>query len=74
MPKKESFETKIKQLEEIVSTLEAGDLTLEQSIDLYEKGCRIRAQLDKILEEGEKRIRMLNEENEEVPLDAEEEQ
>ena len=66
MPKKESFETKIKQLEDIVSTLEAGDLTLEQSIDLYEKGCKIRTQLDKILEDGEKRIRMLNENNEEV--------
>lgn len=71
MPKKDSFEEKLAQLEELVLSLERGDLTLQKSIEAYEKGCKLRLQLEKILSDGEYRIRILNEQGEEEPFHEE---
>ncbi len=35
---KKTFETSLKQLEEIVREIESGDLTLEQAVKKYEMG------------------------------------
>ncbi|MBR1724308.1 MAG: exodeoxyribonuclease VII small subunit [Ruminococcus sp.] len=37
----ENFEKSVKRLEEIVSKLEAGDLTLAESIQLYKEGSEL---------------------------------
>ena len=37
-PKPENFETCLDQLEKTVKELEAGDLQLEKSLELFEKG------------------------------------
>lgn len=39
-----SFEQALKELEGIVSRLETGDAALQEAIDLYERGDRLRAQ------------------------------
>ena len=40
--KKQTFETAIKQLEDIVEKLEAGDVDLENSVSLYEQGMQLK--------------------------------
>ncbi len=39
---KMNFETALAELEKIVSQLESGDVELEQSITLYERGAKLR--------------------------------
>ncbi len=41
-----SFEVALARLEKIVHRLEAGDATLEESIDLYTEGQRLKAYCD----------------------------
>jgi len=55
------FEAAIAELEIIVKKLEEGDLTLEQSLDLYERGVRLSRYCHGRLEEAERRIELLGE-------------
>ncbi len=56
---KKTFETALKQLEEIVREMESGDLTLEQAVKKYETGiAQTRFCLD-ILEKTEEKITQL---------------
>jgi exodeoxyribonuclease VII small subunit len=54
-----SFEAGLDQLEKVVKELESGDLPLEKSIELFEKGMALSEQCRKQLEEAETRIEML---------------
>ena len=54
-----AFEAALKQLEEIVQKLEKGELTLEESLRLYEDGVRLSRLCHGKLEEAEGRIEML---------------
>jgi exodeoxyribonuclease VII small subunit len=58
------FEGAIAELETIVKRLEEGDLPLEQSLALYERGVRLSRFCHARLEEAERRIEILNERNE----------
>jgi exodeoxyribonuclease VII small subunit len=58
-PKPESFETCLDQLEKTVKELEAGDLQLERSLELFEKGMALSESCRKQLEEAETRIELL---------------
>ena len=51
-----SFETALKQLEEIVSKLERGDVPLEESIAIYERGEALKQRCDTLLREAEERV------------------
>lgn len=51
-----SFEAAMKELEGVVSRLEQGDATLEESIALYERGAKLRAHCDARLKDAEERI------------------
>jgi exodeoxyribonuclease VII small subunit len=53
------FEAAIAELETIVKKLEDGDLTLEQSLDLYERGVRLSRYCHGRLEEAERRVELL---------------
>jgi exodeoxyribonuclease VII small subunit len=53
------FETSLDELEKVVKELEAGDLPLERSIELFEKGMRLSETCRKQLEEAETRVEML---------------
>ncbi len=53
------FEACLDELEKVVKELEAGDLPLERSIELFEKGMRLSDTCRKQLEEAETRVEML---------------
>ena len=55
------FEAAIAELETIVKKLEEGDLALEQSLELYERGVRLSRYCHARLEEAERRIEVLGE-------------
>lgn len=54
-----SFETSLEELERIVKELEKGDLPLEQSLTLFERGMRLSAECKRQLEEAESRVEIL---------------
>ncbi|MGN1297174.1 MAG: exodeoxyribonuclease VII small subunit [Clostridia bacterium] len=54
-----SFEEKIEDLERIVTELENGDLSLDDSVSKFEQGIKISKECNKILEEAEKKITIL---------------
>jgi exodeoxyribonuclease VII small subunit len=51
-----SFEAALKRLEEIVRKLESGDATLDQSIELYGEGDRLKQQCEARLQAAQARI------------------
>ena len=55
------FEGAIGELEVIVKKLEEGDLPLEQSLALYERGVQLSRFCHARLEDAERRIEILNE-------------
>jgi exodeoxyribonuclease VII small subunit len=50
------FETALKELESIVGRLEKGDVSLEESVELYDRGERLKAHCDALLRSAESRI------------------
>ncbi len=55
------FEEKISELEKIVNKLEDGTLSLDESITLFEKGIKLSKDCQKILDDAEKKISVLME-------------
>jgi exodeoxyribonuclease VII small subunit len=51
-----SFEDALRELERIVARLESGEATLQESIDLYERGDRLRRQCADRLDAAQARI------------------
>ena len=58
------FEAAIAELESVVKKLEEGDLPLEQSLALYERGVKLSRFCHARLEAAERRIEILNERGE----------
>lgn len=54
-----SFEDRMENLEKIVTELEKGDLNLDDSVAKFEEGIKISKECNKILEEAEKKITIL---------------
>ena len=54
-----SFEKSLDELEQIVGRLEAGDLPLEESLDLFEKGIKLSRECRERLANAERRIEIL---------------
>ena len=61
--KKQTFETAIKKLEDIVEKLEAGDVDLENSVSLYEQGMQLKKFCEQKLKEVELKINKIKIEN-----------
>ncbi len=53
------FEEAMKRLEDIVQSLEGGDLSLENSIGIFEEGMKLAGFCSKKLEEAEQKVTML---------------
>ncbi len=51
-----SFEDALKRLETIVQRLESGDASLDESIELYAEGDKLRAQCEARLKSAQERI------------------
>jgi exodeoxyribonuclease VII small subunit len=54
-----SFERALKELEVIVGRLERGDVELEESIAIYERGDALKAHCDQLLKQAEARVERL---------------
>jgi exodeoxyribonuclease VII small subunit len=55
-----SFEEAFTELEEVVQQLEAGDLTLDQAMALFERGMALAAHCNARLDTAELRVQQLN--------------
>ena len=64
MKKKITFESGMQELEELVRTLEGGQMPLEESFKAYERATELRDALKKLLDESDRRIRVLTEDGE----------
>ena len=51
-----SFEEAMKSLEDVVGKLESGDVALEDSIKLYERGSELKAHCQRKLAEAEEKV------------------
>ena len=54
-----TFEEAMKKLEQITAELEKGDLSLDESVKKFEEGIKLSKECNKILEDSEKRINIL---------------
>ena len=63
-PNIKDFESAIAELEKIVKTLEDGDLALEKSLQLFERGVQLSRFCHAQLEAAERRVEILNERGE----------
>ena len=59
MTPEKSFEASLEELEQIVKHLEAGDLPLDRSLELFEKGVRLSRECQKRLDEAERKVEIL---------------
>jgi exodeoxyribonuclease VII small subunit len=66
-PSIKDFEAAIAELDGIVKKLEEGDLPLEQSLALYERGVQLSRFCHARLEDAERRIEILTERGELKP-------
>lgn len=53
------FEDALKRLEEIVYTLEKGELSLEKSLKIFEEGVKLSRVCNKMLDKAEKKVEIL---------------
>ena len=64
------FEEAIAELEQIVSSLESGDLTLEESLALFERGQRLAELCNNQLQAASLRVEQLSEHGEIVEIES----
>jgi exodeoxyribonuclease VII small subunit len=55
----ESYDALVARLERVVSDLESGRLTLEQSIEKFAEGIRLAKDASRKLDDAEKRVELL---------------
>ena len=54
MAEKKTFEESVMELEKIVAELESGDVTLDESLSLFERGIKLSKSCQKMLDAAEK--------------------
>ena len=59
MPDEKSFETLYNEMEDAVRQLEAGDLSLEESLALFTRATALAEQCNALLDSAELRVRQL---------------
>ena len=62
------FEKALAELEQLVETMEKGDLTLEESLKQFERGVTLTRACQKALAEAEQKVRILTRDNESAEL------
>ena len=70
------FGQALENLEELVSSMEDGELTLEESLQAFEKGIKLTRECQSALKNAEQKVQLLLNENgdtEEIDLDDVEE-
>jgi len=64
MKKKMKFETALRELEKIVTSLEDQDMPLEKALAVFEEGVKLSKYCNGLLEEAEKKVKILLKEEE----------
>jgi exodeoxyribonuclease VII small subunit len=59
-----TFEKALEELEKIVQALESGEVELEKSVALYERGEKLKARCETLLRQAEERVEKVNAEGE----------
>ena len=59
MAKEKTFEEQIGELEEIVKKLENGDVSLDESLSLFEQGIKLTKGCQKMLNTAERQVKVL---------------
>ena len=59
MTEKKTFEQSIAELEKIVSKLEGGNVTLDESLTLFEQGIKLSKSCQQMLDTAEKKVSIL---------------
>ena len=62
MSKTVSFEDKVKKLESIIEKMESGDLPLEESLKIYEKGMGLAKDCEGILKNARLKMEKITKE------------
>ncbi|MEP3442456.1 MAG: exodeoxyribonuclease VII small subunit [Sulfitobacter sp.] len=62
-----SFEAAMAELETVLSKLERGDVALDESIVLYERGALLKARCEKKLKEAEEKVAAITLDGEGTP-------
>lgn len=69
------FEEALGALEDIVRNLESGDVSLEESIDIYTRGTQLKAHCEEMLKDASARIEKITKSSDgslsSTPLDSE---
>ncbi len=63
---KEKFEEALGRLEDIVKSMEAGDMTLEESLKAFEEGIKLARLCSRKLDEAERRVEILLKQEEDL--------
>ena len=63
-----TFESALLELESAVARLEAGDLTLQDSLEIYAQGQQLVAFCAKLLEEARLKVELLSADGELIPI------
>ena len=60
------FEASLDKLEKLVEKMEDGDLTLEESLKIFEEGVKLTRECQQALADAEQKVKLLIEENGEI--------
>ena len=56
---KKNFEQSITELGEIVRKLDSGQISLDEAMELFEKGVKLTKECNKMLDEAEQKVEVL---------------
>lgn len=54
-----TFEQAMQALEDVVQKLDSGDVPLQESIELYERGAKLKARCEAKLKEAEQKVELI---------------
>ena len=72
MPKKQkepSFEETLSELENLVETLEKGELSLDESLQSFERGIELTRSCKQVLEAAEQKVQILTDKRVDAKLE-----
>jgi exodeoxyribonuclease VII small subunit len=69
-PETDSFEDSLAELEALVDRMESGDLTLDQSLQAFERGIALTRTCQQALQAAEQRVEILTGDRADAPTEA----
>ena len=71
MSKSKSFEENMQRLEQIVRSMERGDVALEESLKLFQEGAELVRSCGKLLDEAELQVKKITADADGSPVEEE---